>query len=147
MSETVTTLSNHEQFELLLKNHAPYIQAGDFQLHNDSEYAEVIQNVLDHKYLTNERIPFEITMDQALYSWHENVYYPIMQAMDEVGLPWSFPEVSRGELFLWVTRHWHFMKQEQDREVGFEEAVYDFGAKFGAGALDRLWYRVKRLVA
>lgn len=36
-NETVTTLSNREQFELLLKNHAPYIQAGDFQLHNDSD--------------------------------------------------------------------------------------------------------------
>ena len=146
MIERNVTKTAREQFDELIK-YAPEIQSDDFRLTTEAEYAEVLQSIQDHKYLTNEVIPFEITMDQALFSWYENVYQPLMRAIDEEGLLLSFPGATRGELFLWVTRHWHFLKQEKGREIAVEEAVYSYGAKFGMGAFNRFLYRMKLVAA
>ncbi len=140
------TKTAREEFEQLIK-FAHEIKHDDFRLTSESEYAEVLQSIKDHKYLTNEIIPFEITMEQALFSWYENVYHPMTRAIDKEGLLWSFPGATRGELFLWVTRHWHFLKQEKGRDISVEEAVYSYGKKFGTGAFNRFLYRMKLMAA
>jgi hypothetical protein len=145
--ERNVTETAREQFEALISTYAPYINLNDFQLSNESEYVELLQNIQDHKYLTNEGIPFEITMEQALFSWFENVFDPMTRMIDEEGLLWAFPGISRGELFMRVTSHWNFLKQESGRDVGFEEAVNSYGARFGAGVISRFLYRIKRLAA
>jgi hypothetical protein len=144
--EKNVTKTAREQFEELT-TYAPEIFNDDFRLTNENEYAEVIESINAHKYLTNEIIPFEITLEQALFSWYENVYQPIMRAIDEEGLLISFPGATRGELFLWVTRHWHFLKQEKGREVSVEEAVCSYGAKYGMGAFNRFLFRLKMVAA
>jgi len=118
----------------------------DLQLTSEAEYAEILQSIQDHKYLTNEAIPYEIRMDQALFCWYENLYHPMMQAIDETALRLAFPEATRGQLFLWVSRHWHFLKQDRNREVGFEEAALHYGAQYGSGVM-RLLNRVRLLAA
>jgi hypothetical protein len=142
-TENNVTKTARQQFEELIQTSALYLKNDGFQLMNESEYAEVLQNIQDHKYLVNEGIPFEITMDQALFAWYENVYHPVMRAVDEVGLPWSFPGATRGELFLWVTRHWHFLKQEKGREISAEEAARSYRSKFGKSLFSWLFSRTK----
>jgi len=144
--EAATTLTARDRFEQLIAFSHEIKQDG-FQLATEAEYAEVLQNIEDHKYLTNEKIPFEISMDQALFSWYENVYHPMMQGIDQAGLVFAFPEATRAELFLWVTRHWHFLKLEQGREVSAEEAAYSYGNQFGSGLLAQLFNRVKAIAA
>jgi hypothetical protein len=146
-NDTRVATTAREQFEQWIETYAPYIMLDGFQLTSEHEYAEVLQNIQDHKYLTNEGIPFEITMEQALFSWYENVYHPVAMVIEEEGLIWFFPEATRGELFLWVTRHWHFLKQDKGRDISVEEAVHSFGQTFGKGAFNRFLYRLKRLAA
>jgi len=136
--------SPHERFEHVIAEHAPYILQEGFRLTNQREYAEVLQSIENHKYLINERIPFEITMEQALFSWYENVYRPMTRVIDEEGLLWCFPKATPGQLFLWVTRHWHFLKQEKQRDISMEEAVYSFGIQYGSGVFNRFLYRLRR---
>ena len=141
----IPTTGARERFEQLIAG-AGEFQGEDFQLTSASEYAEVLQSILDHKYLTNEKIPFEIRMDQALFCWYENLYRPIMLAVDEAALELACPGATRGQLFLWVSRHWHFLKQDRNREVGFEEAALHYGAQYGSGVM-RLLNRVRLLAA
>lgn len=146
-TEKNVTGTARQRFEQLIQAHAPYVPKQDLQFKSDGEYAEILQNILDHKYLTNERIPFEITMEQALFSWYENVYYPLMHAIEMEGLEWSFPDATRGELLLWVSRHWHFLKEERGPGTCAEEAVRSYGSQFGNGVFNRLLLRIRGLAA
>jgi hypothetical protein len=138
--------SARERFERLIAFDNVLTQDG-FRLASEAEYAEVLQSIEDHKYLTNEKIPFEISMEQALFSWCENVYHPVMYAIDEAGLVYAFPEATRAELFLWVTRHWHYLKQELHPGVSIDAAVQSFGRQFGTGLFARLLNRIKAIAA
>lgn len=146
MNNTTEPHPARDRFERLVPQSYEFMDHG-FQLVNDAEYAQVLESIEAHKYLTNEKIPFEISMDEALFSWYENVYRPIDLAIDQAGLVYSFPKATRAQLFLWVTNHWHFLKLGTGREVGAEEAAYDFANRFGTGVFHRFMNRVKLLVA
>jgi len=144
--EGKSTPSARDRFEHLFAFATEFKQDG-FRLANENEYAEVMRSIEDHKYLTNERIPFEISMDQAVFSWYENVYHPIMQAIDEAGLVFAFPDTSKAQLFMQVTSHWHFLKQEGGQDISATAAAYSYGDRFGSGIFSRLLTRMKLLVA
>jgi hypothetical protein len=146
MNNPKETHPARDRFEKLVPQSYEFMDHG-FRLANEAEYAQVLQGIEAHKYLTNEKIPFEITMDEALFSWYENVYRPIDRAIEEAGLMHDFPEATRAQLFLWVTNHWHFLKLESGREVSAEEAAYSYGNRFGSGVFHRFLNRVKQLVA
>jgi hypothetical protein len=146
MNNTTEPHTARDRFETLVPSSYEFMDHG-FQLANEAEYAQVLQGIEAHKYLTNEKIPFEITMDDALFSWYENVYRPIDQAIERAGLVYDFPEATRAQLFLWVTNHWHFLKLETGREVSAEEAAFSYGSRFGSSVFHRFLNRVKLLVA
>ena len=51
------------------------------------EVAKLVYDYINtHKWLINETIPFEITFDQAVFSWYENAYLPMMMAIRDTGL-------------------------------------------------------------
>ncbi len=47
---------------------------------------KTVQLILDyistHKWLISEKIPFKVSCDQAIFSWTENVYNPLMYAIE-----------------------------------------------------------------
>ncbi|KGE72818.1 DUF4032 domain-containing protein [Spirochaeta lutea] len=141
-----TTGRFRKEFESLVLG-TPEFSGENFQLTSDEQYHEVLQHISDHKYLTNERIPYEISMRDAVYSWYENVYEPISRAIDQEGLAGAFPGHSRAELYLWVCRHWHYLKEESRREVGAAEAVCSFGSQFAHRSFSRFMYRLKTFTA
>jgi len=108
---------------------------------------ELLHQIEEHKYLTNQNIPFEISMEDAYESWNMLVYSPLSSAIEEEGLGHAFPETAKGELFLWVSRHWYFMKKGGTVEVSAREAVLDYGTRFAHGALTRFGFFMKRLAA
>jgi hypothetical protein len=108
---------------------------------------ELLHQVEEHKYLANQTIPYEITMDEAFDSWSLLVYTPTLEAIEAAGLDDAFPGVPKGELTLWVINHWHFMKKGDTVNVSVEEAVLDYGARFAHAAVTRFGFFLKKLAA
>jgi len=108
---------------------------------------ELLHQVEEHKYLANQTIPFEISMEDAYESWSMLVHAPLSEAIASEGLERAFPDFAKGELYLWVSKHWYFMKKDTGIEVSAREAVLDFGSRFGRGAVTRFAYFLKRIAA
>lgn len=110
-------------------------------------HEELLRHVEEHKYLANQTIPYEITLQQAYESWNLLVAGPLTEAIEAYGLDRAFPEATKGELFLWVSRHWYFMKKGGTVEVQAEEAVLDFGTRFAHDAVTRFGFFLKKIAA
>jgi len=111
-----------------------------------ARHEELLQHVEEHKYLANQTIPHEISLEEAFNSWLLLVHGPVAETIETEGLNRAFPQVGKGELFLWVSRHWHHMKQ-RNPDVSVREAVLDFGTRFAADAVTRFGFFLKRAVA
>lgn len=104
----------------------------NLDLRHDYEWEEIADHVQNHKYFVNENIEWTITWDDAVFSWYENVYTPMMRAISAWEIRSAFPNKSRGQLYLAVATHWHFLK-EREPNVSIDEAARDFAGTYGTG--------------
>jgi len=112
-----------------------------------ARHEELLHHVEEHKYLANQTIPYEISLEEAFESWNLLVYGPLSEAIADAGLAHAFPEAGKGELFLWVSRHWHYMKKGGTVEVSVQEAVLDFGVRYAHDAVTRFGFFLKQVAA
>lgn len=115
-------------------------QSEDFWLPSDTQYGEVLQHIHEHTYYTNTSIPKILSFEEGVYSWYEDVYEPVMRAVDGLGLLRHIPQSTRGELYLWITRHWHFLKEKKNKNLHPRRAALDFGRRFSASWYSRFRY-------
>lgn len=108
---------------------------------------ELLHHIEEHKYLANQAIPYEISLEEAFESWLLLVHGPLSEAIADEGLEHAFAHVGKGELFLWVSRHWHFMKKNDTVAVSAREAVLDFGTRYASDAVTRFGFFLKKVAA
>ena len=77
-----------------------------------------------HRNLEQE-LEKKISWDEALFSWYENVYFPLKRALSGRRLQRLFPDAQSGDIYLAVSDHWYYLK-EQDEDVDADLAVGNY---------------------
>jgi len=102
--------------------------------------AVIDHQIEEHKYFLNLSIPYEIPRQEAFESWSQNVFSPLITAIEGQGLEKDFPSLGVDELFIKVSDHWYHLKKEDDPQTSAERAVLSFGALYCEDALSRVEY-------
>jgi len=100
-------------------------------------YPEIVNHIQVHKYFINQDRKDEIPFDDAARSWYMHVFLPIVMQIREDRLLRTFPGKTYGDLYLWIVRHWDFLKQGVEQAVTIENASKDFKIRFGKGWFKR----------
>ncbi len=100
-------------------------------------YPEIVNHIQVHKYFINQDRKDEIPFDDAARSWYMHVFLPIVMQIREDRLLRTFPGKTCGDLYLWIVRHWDFLKQGVEQDVTIEKASKDFKIRFGKGWFKR----------
>jgi hypothetical protein len=93
-------------------------------------YDDVYNHILGHKYFMNQHKEGEIPFSEALVSWYNNVYNPIIAIIREQWLLANFPGRTEGDLYVWIVKHWDFLKRKYGR-YSLAEAAGDFSKRYG----------------
>jgi hypothetical protein len=93
-------------------------------------YDEIYNHILGHKYYLNETVEEEIPFSEALVSWHRNVYSPAVSIIREQWLLTQFPGRTEGDLYVWIVKHWDFLKKKYGG-YSMADAADDFSRKYG----------------
>jgi hypothetical protein len=102
----------------------------DFDFTMPGRYDVIYNHILVHKYYMNEGKKDEIPFSEALVSWYNNVYRPIAQIIEEQRLILNFPGRSAGDLYVWIVKHWDFLKKKYS-VYSLPDAAKDFSIKYG----------------
>ncbi|MCB0081578.1 MAG: hypothetical protein KDE47_11635 [Caldilineaceae bacterium] len=95
-------------------------------------YEILLRHIEVHRYLYNERIPLDqphLAMDweQAVMSWYDTVYMPVIEAIREYHILDHFPERTEADLYLWIVHHRERLAQHYGlAPLSPEEAVFTF---------------------
>ena len=98
---------------------------------NPGCYDVIYNHILVHKYYLNQDMDEELPFDEALSSWYYNVYCPIIKIIDEDMLCLNFPGRTPSDLYVWIVKHWDFLKKKNGVHYSVAEASRDFSAKYG----------------
>jgi hypothetical protein len=93
-------------------------------------YDVIYNHILVHKYFLNQHKSEEIPFSIALVSWYNNVYYPIIEIIKEQWLLLNFPGRSPSDLYVWIVKHWDFLKKKYG-VYSLAQAAGDFSKKYG----------------
>ena len=105
---------------------------------------ELLNHIEGHKYFMNLDSEEEIPFDEAARSWYNNLYLPIVQIVRRDGSLARFPNRTEGDLYVWMIKHWHSLKEQYGQEYPLDQAASEFAASHGKGRLTRLRNRIRQ---
>ena len=97
---------------------------------SSGRYDAIYNHILVHKYYLNEDLDAEIPFSQALVSWYNNVYNPVIAVIRERKLLANFNGRTEADLYVWIIKHWDFLKKKYEK-YSLWKAAGDFAAKYG----------------
>jgi hypothetical protein len=105
---------------------------GDMELNFTApgRYDVIYNHILVHKYFLNQNRQGEIPFAEALVSWYNNVYSPVISIIREHWLLANFPGRVPGDLYVWFVKHWDFLKKKYGA-YSLADAARDFSGTYG----------------
>jgi hypothetical protein len=99
-------------------------------------YDVVYNDILLHKYYINQNYSGEIPFSQALVSWYNNVYDPIIQIITETGVDSLFPKRTKSDLYIFIVKRGDYLKAKYGDDVPPQAIVDELRAASDGGKRD-----------
>lgn len=109
-------------------------------------YDVIYNHILTHKYYMNLSREDEVSMEEAVTSWFNKVYLPLVTIIRNKHILKSFPHRTLGDMYVWTVRYWDDLKQKFGDDVPMDEAVVDFTKRYKIPLFKRALNRIKCIV-
>lgn len=96
------------------------------------QYEKLLEHIDVHRWYLGEQRRSEAPYNEAVASWYDNVYMPLVKIIREQGILESFPGRTEADLYLWIIEHQWYLRQEYGGEVPMEQAVERFTEEYSS---------------
>ncbi len=94
-------------------------------------YLELIEHINDHRYYLSRAQGRDVSEEEAVTSWYDNVYMPIVETIRRHNILAQFPGRNEGDLALWIMNHRRDLALQSGEDPGVEVATLDYATHFG----------------
>ncbi|MEZ4657446.1 MAG: hypothetical protein R2911_07730 [Caldilineaceae bacterium] len=140
-----------EYTEFMAQTHLDILRPGaDIRFTEPGRYEILPRHIEVHRYLHNERIPLHepqraMDWEQAVMSWYDTVYMPVIEAIRDYHILEHFPERTEADLYLWIVYHRERLAQHYElAPLSPEEAVITFAETHSELPLERGWQAIRQ---
>jgi hypothetical protein len=93
------------------------------------QYTKLLNHIEVHRYYTSEYLKREISYPEAVCSWYDYIYFPMVEIIRSHNILKDFPKRTEADLYLWIMEHLAYLKNAYQRDISFEEAAEHFRRK------------------
>lgn len=97
-----------------------------------SGYRKLLEHIDVHRYFRGIEEGREIPYAEAVASWYDRVYKPIVEAIRKTGILRKFPGRTEADLYVWLSEHLYYLAKEGGVAPDLAEAAREFAQKYGA---------------
>jgi len=72
------------------------------------------KHIDEHKYFKEVECSCEIPYEEAVASWYDHVYMPVIQLIREKEVSKYFPKNTEGDLYIWLVAHREMLEKEKE---------------------------------
>ena len=94
----------------------------DLHVSNPAEYARLREHIAAHHYYLGTERQSDIGYSEAVESWYDNVYRPLVDAIEAQGLRRQFPDMTPADLYLRVSEYQWLVREAAQDVVGGDMA-------------------------
>ena len=128
-------------------------QTGIYELRPEAEitttllgqYETLKEHIATHRWYLGEQRKTEVPYEQAVGSWYDHVYRPIIDLIREQDILKEFPGRTETDLYLWIIRHQWFLRETYGNEVPMEEAAEQFTREHSPAMIKKFISNLKRV--
>ena len=95
------------------------------------QYDVIYNHILIHKYYINQDKTEEISMTDAIMSWFNTVYLPVIHVIEHQHIMKRFPHRTMGDMYVWIIKYWDNLKKKFGQDFSLDKAAEDFTEKYG----------------
>lgn len=120
-----------EYAEFLERTRLDRIRPGaDIEFTIAGNYEALWEHISVHRYYLGQERREEVPLEEAVASWYDRVYLPIVQAIREQEVLADFPRRTEADLYLWIMDHLYYLRERYGQEIDVEEAAAGFAEQF-----------------
>lgn len=97
------------------------------------QYDVIYNHILTHKYFINQSSTEEISMTDAVLSWYQNVYCPVIAVIKKRHLMRKFRGRTTSDMYVWLIKYWDELKTKFGNTLPLDDAAEGFKKQFGIG--------------
>lgn len=139
---------------IALKDYAEFVQAtnlkyvlpdADLRLTLNEEYDRLMNHIITHQYFISQNQQEEVSLDNALRSWHENVYRPLVSAIQDHNLPEAFPGLTMTDLYLVVSEYQWLLREQYQGKASLADTVQQLQGVYSEAVVRRTLHTLERM--
>ena len=77
----------------------------------EGEYKELLEHIEVHRWYLGEQKGSEPTHEEAVLSWYDTVYLPVVEVLRENNLLQDYRHLTETDLYLWIIKYLYYLKQ------------------------------------
>lgn len=93
-------------------------------------YEDLIEHIRVHRYYLAQERSDEVSWEEAVVSWYDNLYLPVVEVIRREAALDRFPGRTEADLYLWTMNHLHYLRERYGPAVDPELAASDFARHF-----------------
>jgi hypothetical protein len=109
-------------------------------------YDEILMHINVHKYYLNEDKEDEIPFEEAMLSWYDRVYMPIITSIEKENALSRFPRRTPADLYVWIVHQWDNLKRRYGDDYPIRHAVIEYTKKHGTGFFKTVSHVTRKLL-
>jgi len=121
----------------------------DFKVTEPGGYKELFEHISVHHYYLGLEQQRDIPIEEAVNSWMENVYCPVIRAIRQLGILRDFPGRTETDLYLWLTKHQVELAGALGWNIDVNQTAKDLARRFNrtpGRVLAEVWEKIVDLV-
>jgi hypothetical protein len=133
LSDTRDLLQLAEYTRFLEQTHLDKLRpAVNIQFSTLGRYDTLLEHISAHRWYMGIEQHREVSWEEAVVGWYDNVYSPLVQVIQETGILKDFPGRTPADLYLWIMDHRYYLEQESGRPVGPRTAAMSYDARYAS---------------
>jgi hypothetical protein len=139
----------------LKRDHAIFIEttnlpairpSAQIELTLPGEYDRILEHINVHRWYLGESRQADVPFEEAVASWYDNVYIPLVKEIEQQGIAEQFPTRTCADLYLWVIEYLWYRREAYKEDFAFEDAARNFVEDFAEWPIAKLVNLLKRAV-
>ncbi len=116
------------------------------ELTEPGRYQLLLEHIEVHRYYLGLQWEREPSLDEAAASWYDNVYLPIVEAIQDADILKEFPQRTEADLYFWVAYHRERLKESYGDMPPDREVAASLADKFSGRPIARFVKTISRAI-
>ena len=80
------------------------------------QYRKLLEHIRAHHWYLSEKENREISFEEAIQSWYEDIYSPVIEIIREESIMDGFPGRTETDLYLWIMHHLYLVETNPEKD-------------------------------